>query len=99
MTKLKVFAISGASNAKWIDNHQIVDNIDDCDAVLFPGGSDWNPKLYDEVEGKYTSSYSEVDIHQLKYLDNIWMTHSVILKKKEWVMDIHLKSISHSMIV
>ena len=67
MTKLKVFAISGASNAKWIDNHQIVDNIDDCDAVLFPGGSDWNPKLYDEVEGKYTSSYSEVDIHQLKY--------------------------------
>lgn len=40
--------------ASWIDGAEAVDNIDDCDVVLFTGGEDVYPKLYGQEKGKHT---------------------------------------------
>lgn len=46
----------------------LVDGIKECDAVLFTGGSDVSPHLYQEPQGKYTTPYPERD----KFEQFVW---------------------------
>lgn len=60
--KVKVFSVSGSPmDAIWIDNCELVDCIEDAQIVVFPGGADVNPKLYDaERHSKtYCSDYAD----------------------------------------
>ena len=34
------------SYAKWIENHELTDNLEEADIVLFTGGEDVDPSLY-----------------------------------------------------
>lgn len=65
---MKVFCVGSKRDAFWLNNHELVNNIDDADAVIFPGGSDWNPSLYNENEAHQTNFYDNIDIFQLKCL-------------------------------
>jgi len=65
---MKVFCVGSNRDAAWIDNVEIVNSIEDADAVIFPGGSDWYPALYGEKTSHQTYFYEDVDKHQLKCL-------------------------------
>ena len=43
---MKVYTLSN-SYASWIDNCEIVREIEEADVILFPGGGDVSPELYD----------------------------------------------------
>lgn len=68
MNNIKVYCVGSDYIANWIDDKQIVKTIDEADAVVFPGGSDWNPHLYEDFIGRQTYSYTDIDIFQLKAL-------------------------------
>lgn len=60
--KLKVFSVSGYEHdVNWIDNIEVVNKIENADIVVFPGGADVDPKLYDNkrLSGTYTSVYAD----------------------------------------
>lgn len=45
--KIKVFVVGGSTYyVNFINNHELVKNIEDADVVLFTGGEDVNPSLY-----------------------------------------------------
>lgn len=47
MKKIKVYCSAGHRHeASWIDNHVIVNSIEECDILVLGGGSDINPGLY-----------------------------------------------------
>lgn len=55
----KVFVVGNSLNyAKWIDDHKLVDNIEDADIVMFTGGEDVDPSLYGCA--KHRSTYSNL---------------------------------------
>lgn len=52
---IKVYVVGHSTGyASWINNYQIVKGISEADVVLFTGGEDVNPKLYNEKIGRYT---------------------------------------------
>jgi len=53
----KVFVVGPAKHySRWIENHELVDNIEDADIVLFTGGEDVDPSLYGCKKHYSTSS-------------------------------------------
>ena len=65
---VKTFAIS-YGDADWLtaDDNFVMSTIEDAELVIFPGGSDINPALYNEQIGSFTHFYREADERQLKY--------------------------------
>ena len=56
----KIYVVGNAKMySKWIDNHTLVDNIEEADIVLFTGGEDVDPSLYG-CEKHYTT-YSNIN--------------------------------------
>lgn len=56
----KVFVVGGQLNyAKWIKNHTIVENIEDADIIMFTGGEDVDPSLYNSR--KHPTTYSNLE--------------------------------------
>lgn len=70
--KLKVYCVGSPHDANWLLPYGFSQTsfYDDADIVIFPGGSDWNPALYGESEGKKTYYNDSVDKHQLKFALN-----------------------------
>ena len=55
----KVFVVGYAKPyAKWIDNHELTDNMEEADTVLFTGGEDVDPSLYGCE--KHPTTYSNI---------------------------------------
>lgn len=56
----KIYVVGNAKMySKWINNHTLVDNIEEADIVLFTGGEDVDPSLYG-CEKHYTT-YSNIN--------------------------------------
>lgn len=67
--KLKVYAVGHTQDLDWMIPYGFEKTMfyKDADIVVFPGGGDWEPSLYGEVEGKYTYAHESTDKIQLKY--------------------------------
>ena len=60
--KIKVYHATGYYGySDWIPKVEIVHNIEEADLVLFEGGEDINPALYDEPAGRFTHFYQRRD--------------------------------------
>lgn len=56
----KVFVVGHAkSYAKWINDHELTDNLEEADIVLFTGGEDVDPSLYGCE--KHPATYSNIN--------------------------------------
>lgn len=67
MKTLKIFVVGGGTNyANWIPNSVIVNNLKDSDLVLFTGGSDIDPRFYNEPKGRRTYSNIARDIKEIE---------------------------------
>ena len=59
MEEIKIYVVGGDTYyASWINNHVIVDNIEEADIVLFTGGEDVDPSLYGKE--KHPTTYSNI---------------------------------------
>lgn len=59
MSTKKIYVVGNAKiYSKWINDHVLVDNIEEADIVLFTGGEDVDPSLYN-CEKHYTT-YSNI---------------------------------------
>lgn len=60
----KIFVVgSGLGYANWMQG-DIVSHMEDADLVVFTGGEDVSPKLYDEPIGKFTYFNWHRDVHE-----------------------------------
>ena len=63
MEEIKIYVVGNATNyASWINNHKLVDNIEDADIVLFTGGEDVDPSIYGKERHPRTYSNLERDL-------------------------------------
>lgn len=70
--KILVYPVSGwESDANWIYNSKCVKDINKADVVVFPGGADINPKLYDFNVSPYTHYNDNDDKRDLKAWDKL----------------------------
>lgn len=66
-SKLKIyFASNGYSYGRWIPDHTICKDLSKADLVLFEGGADINPAVYNEKANPRTSFYQERDKHEIE---------------------------------
>ena len=57
---LKVYVVGSAKHySAWIENHELTDNLEEANIVLFTGGEDVDPSLYG-CETHHTT-YSNID--------------------------------------
>lgn len=60
--KTLVYVVGGAKHyANWLPNTKLTDDLKECEVVLFTGGEDVHPSLYNEPVGKHTYSNLERD--------------------------------------
>ena len=72
MEKVKIFVVGGATEyASWIDNHVLVDSIEDADIVLFTGGEDVTPSLYGCKKHPRTSCNTHRDFEEKTVFEKI----------------------------
>ncbi len=64
----KVFCVGSNYDAAWLPREYITTtNYEKADVVIFPGGSDWNPALYNQTVYSRTGFYPDIDKRQLHY--------------------------------
>jgi hypothetical protein len=66
---LKVYCVGSNRDGEWLTCQKgfVTTNMyDDSNIVVFPGGSDWSPVLYNEQVGKQTYCYENIDKVQLR---------------------------------
>lgn len=67
---LKIFVVGGDDYyARWIENYKLVNTLPEADLVLFTGGADVDPSLYNEPKYKYTSSNIARDMEEKKIFE------------------------------
>ena len=65
--KLKIYHVQGWTEySNWVENKEIVDNIEDADLVWFEGGSDVWPAMYDENIHPTTGFDKQRDLYEKK---------------------------------
>lgn len=65
MEEIKIFVVGTATfYASWIKNHVLVDNVEDADIVLFTGGEDVDPSLYNKKQHPRTHSNLNRDLEE-----------------------------------
>lgn len=72
MEKIKVYVVGGdTSYASWIENHELVDNLEDANIIMFTGGADVDPSLYGKR--KHPETYSDLarDLKEKEIFDKI----------------------------
>ena len=58
----KVFCVGSTYDAAWLPkDYVVVQNYEKADIVIFPGGSDWNPALYNQLTYFRTSFFPDID--------------------------------------
>lgn len=68
----KIFVVGSAIYyADWIENYILVDNINDADIVLFTGGEDVNPDLYNKDCHPTTYFNAERDDYEVKVFNKV----------------------------
>lgn len=62
-SKLKVYVVGSATNyMDWIKDAELTENILNADLVMFTGGEDVHPSIYEEPIGAYTHSNIKRDL-------------------------------------
>jgi len=76
---VKIYIVGDQLNyANFIDDHKLVYSIEECDIVLFTGGEDVSPILYDE-ENKYSYSNSNRDKYEAEiFIDAMLLNKSCL---------------------
>jgi len=65
--KIKVYVVGGSIGyANWLPNHELVNNLEDSDLVLFTGGEDVSPHLYGQSKHPTTYCNLNRDIYETK---------------------------------
>lgn len=68
----KVYVVGPAkSYSKWIDNHTLVDNIEEADIVMFTGGEDVTPSLYGARQHPSTYSNIQRDLEEKAIFEKV----------------------------
>lgn len=68
----KIYVVGNSLNySKFIDSHTLVDNIEDADIVLFTGGEDVSPSLYNCRKHPLTHSNLERDKYEKAIFEKI----------------------------
>lgn len=57
--------------AEWINNYILVDNLEDADIVLFTGGEDVDPDLYDKERHHTTFCNPARDHYEAEIFDKV----------------------------
>lgn len=70
--KIKIYVVGGDNfYASWINNHELVDNVEDADVVLFTGGEDVDPSIYGRAKHPRTHSNIDRDKKELEIFNKI----------------------------
>lgn len=78
MTK-RIYVVGPAkSYSKWIHNHELVDNLEDADIVMFTGGEDVDPSLYDAQRHPTTYSNIQRDLEEKAIFEKVKPTQLCI---------------------
>jgi gamma-glutamyl-gamma-aminobutyrate hydrolase PuuD len=67
MKKLKVYVVGSTKfnfYAKWLDDAECVNKMEDADIVMFTGGEDVDPSFYEEPKGRLTRSNIHRDMEE-----------------------------------
>ena len=70
--KKKIYVVGDAVNyASFIENYELVSRLEDAQYVLFTGGEDVDPTLYNEQ--KYINTFSDInrDIYEKSIFDQM----------------------------
>ena len=68
----KVFVVGYATNyAKWIKDHELTDNLEEADIVLFTGGEDVDPSLYGCEKHPTTHSNIRRDLEEKAVFEKV----------------------------
>lgn len=59
------------SYAKWIENHELTDNLKEADIVLFTGGEDVDPSLYGCEKHPTTHSNIQRDLEEKAIFEKV----------------------------
>ena len=71
MTK-RIYVVGPAKlYSKWIQNHELVDNLEDADIVMFTGGEDVTPSLYDAQQHPTTYSNIQRDLEEKAVFEKV----------------------------
>lgn len=71
MTK-RIYVVGPAKlYSKWIQNHELVDNIEDADIVMFTGGEDVTPSLYNAQQHSTTYSNIQRDLEEKAVFEKV----------------------------
>lgn len=63
--KTTVFVVGGRTDyANWLPDVELVKNLEEADVVLFTGGEDVHPRLYNEIVGEHTHCNIERDLYE-----------------------------------
>ncbi len=72
MEKLKIYVVGGDTYyANWIENYELVDNLEDANIVLFTGGEDVDPSMYNREKHPLTRSNLGRDKAEQEIFDKI----------------------------
>jgi gamma-glutamyl-gamma-aminobutyrate hydrolase PuuD len=62
----KVYVVGyGEAYGKWIKESKLVNTMEEADLVVFTGGEDVDPSMYNEKHGKFTSSNIRRDVKEM----------------------------------
>ena len=79
MEEIKIYVVGNDTDyASWINNHKLVDNIEDADVVLFTGGEDVDPSIYGKERHPRTFSNLERDLKEKAEFEKIKSTQLAI---------------------
>ncbi len=78
--RLKVYVVGKAKGyANWLPDVDLVEGVKQADLVLFTGGEDVDPSMYDEPKGKNTWSNLNRDLTEKKIFDEAVATKKLML--------------------
>ena len=68
----KIFVVGLAKQySNWIKNHTLVDNLEDADIVIFTGGEDVDPSLYNCEKHHSTMSNIKRDLEEKEIFEKV----------------------------
>lgn len=78
MTK-RIYVVGPAKlYSKWIQNHELVENLEDADIVMFTGGEDVTPSLYGASQHPTTYSNLSRDLEEKAIFEKVKPTQLCI---------------------
>ncbi len=83
MEKIKVFGVSSSDCNFLVENSpdmfQKVSNFANADVIIMPGGSDWNPKFYNQKTGRKTYFHDHTDYTEMIFFMKALLSGKYIL--------------------